>query len=137
MCGGTVAMDWATEDYPASLFVDTPAFDALEFETLSEMIGEEGVSEMVEIFENETRQRLRRLASGGQDIGTQLREMHTLKGDAGTVAAPRLAALGRVFESAARKGVGPREEQLRAIEEALETFLAAARLRHESRDINQ
>jgi HPt (histidine-containing phosphotransfer) domain-containing protein len=133
MCGGVMAVNWATEDYPASLFVDTPAFDALEFETLSEMIGEEGVSEMVEIFENETRQRLRRLASGGQDIGTQLREMHTLQGAAGTVAAPRLAALGRVFELAAQEGVGPVGSDLEEIENALEAFLSAIRERIEDR----
>ena len=49
----------------------------------SEMIGEDGVMEMVEIFETETRQRLRRLAAGNQSIATLVREMHTLKGAAG------------------------------------------------------
>jgi len=86
---------------------DAPAFDAVEFAALNEMIGEDGVREMVEIFETETRQRLRRLAAGDQNAATLVREMHTLKGAAGTVSAPRLAALGRTFEQAAERGIVP------------------------------
>ena len=103
------------------------AFDALEFDALSEMIGEDGVREMVEIFATETRQRLRRLTAGGQNCATLVREMHTLKGAAGTVAAPRLAFLGRAFEQAAQRGVGPTSDDLKAIDSALEAFLAAVR----------
>src|SRR5262249_25727953 len=80
-----------------------PAFDAVEFDELSDTIGEDGVAEMVRIFETETRQRLARLLSGTQDLGTQVREMHTLKGAAATVAAPRLSALGFLAEQAARR----------------------------------
>jgi HPt (histidine-containing phosphotransfer) domain-containing protein len=108
---------------------DAPAFNAAEFDDLSDMIGEDGVKEMVEIFEAETRQRLRRLAAGDQDIATQLREMHTLKGAAGTVAAPRLTALGRTFELAARGGIGPAPNDIRTIELALEDYLTAIRAR--------
>ena len=42
-------------------------FDAEEFNTLCEMIGEDGVLEMVAIFDTETRHRLRRLTCGDQD----------------------------------------------------------------------
>jgi hypothetical protein len=45
---------------------DAAVFDAVEFSALSEMIGEDGVREMVEIFATETRQRLQRLTVGGQ-----------------------------------------------------------------------
>jgi HPt (histidine-containing phosphotransfer) domain-containing protein len=108
------------------------AFDAVEFDALSEMIGEDGVREMVVIFATETRQRLRRLTAGGQNHATLVREMHTLKGAAGTVAAPRLALLGRTFEQAALRGIGPTSDDLRAIHSALEAFLAAVRTWNEA-----
>ncbi len=111
------------------------AFDAAEFDELSEMIGEDGVLEMVEIFETDTRQRLRRLAAGGQDLPTQVREMHTLKGAAGTVAAPRLAELGRTFERAARNGISPEPDDIKAIEPALEDYLKAVRAWSKRREL--
>lgn len=110
-----------------------PAFDAAEFDELREMIGQDGVVEMVEIFESETRQRLRRLAAGIRDPTALVREMHTLKGASGTVAAPRLAAFGRMFEQAAHRGIAPTPDDLKAIEDALEAFLIEARARSESR----
>lgn len=114
-----------------------PAFDAAEFDELREMIGQDGVREMVEIFETETRQRLRRLTAGNQTTATLVREMHTLKGAAGTVAAPRLAVLGRTLEQAARDGIAPTLAQLKAIEAALEAFLAAVGVRNDLRAIGQ
>jgi HPt (histidine-containing phosphotransfer) domain-containing protein len=107
-------------------------FDAEEFNTLCEMIGEDGVREMVEIFAAETRQRLRRLTAGGQNCATLVREMHTLKGAACTVGAPRLAVMGRVFERAAQRGIGPTSDDLAAIDTALEAFLAAVRTRNQA-----
>jgi HPt (histidine-containing phosphotransfer) domain-containing protein len=112
-----------------SLFADTAAFDATGFDELSEMIGDDGVREMVMIFEAETRQRLQRLASGGQDIATQHREMHTLKGAAGSVAAPRLTALVRSFEQAAHRGIAPAPDAIKELDAALEAWLAALRSR--------
>ncbi len=114
---------------------EAPAFDAVEFDELSETIGEDGVMEMVEIFEAETRLRLRRLALGDQTITTQVREMHTLKGAAGTVAAPHLTALGRAFEQAARKGIPPVAKDFQAIEAALEAYLVAVRARAADRPL--
>jgi HPt (histidine-containing phosphotransfer) domain-containing protein len=104
-----------------------PAFDATEFYELTDMIGDEGVMEMVMIFEAETRSRVQRLESGNQDLNTQLREMHTLKGAAATVGAPRLAALGRAYEHAARAGTAPTPEDAIRIAEALEVYLSAMR----------
>lgn len=109
---------------------DAPAFDAENFDTLSEMIGEDGAREMVEIFEAETRQRLRRLAVGEKDMAALVREMHTLKGAAGTVASPRLAEFGRALEAAAQRGIVPTPDHLKAIEETLEVFLKKARYRN-------
>jgi HPt (histidine-containing phosphotransfer) domain-containing protein len=111
-----------------------PSFDAVEFDELSEMIGEDGVTELVWIFESETRHRLHRLEAGGQDLATQVREMHTLKGAAATVAAPRLASLGFVAEQAARDGVAPTAAGLAAIADALEAFLVEVRARNGGRE---
>jgi HPt (histidine-containing phosphotransfer) domain-containing protein len=104
---------------------DAAVFDGVEFGALGEMIGQDGVREMVEIFATETRQRLQRLTAGGQTCAALVREMHTLKGAAGTVAAPRLEAMGRTFERAAQRGVAPTSDDLKAINAALEAFLAA------------
>jgi HPt (histidine-containing phosphotransfer) domain-containing protein len=103
------------------------AFDAAVFDELREMIGYDGVMEMVEIFRTETRRRVRRLAAGGQDRAAVVREMHTLKGAAGTVGAPRLAALGRDLEQSAQLGIVPTPDHRGAIEDALEAFLAEVR----------
>jgi HPt (histidine-containing phosphotransfer) domain-containing protein len=121
MAYGTSAM---AEAAPPAL----PAFDAVEFGELSDMIGEDGVMEMVGIFEMETGNRLRRLAGGGQSVGMLVREMHTLKGAAGTVAAPRLAALGCMFEQAAHEAIAPSEDDLIAIADAFAAWLEEVRL---------
>jgi HPt (histidine-containing phosphotransfer) domain-containing protein len=102
---------------------NTPAFDAAEFDELQQMIGEDGVAEMVEIFELDTRDRLLRLSTGGQSVATLIREMHTLRGAASTVAAPRLTSLAWAFEQAAHEGIIPLEEDVAAIAAALEAFL--------------
>ncbi len=119
-------------DFPnwdsVTLPLGTPAFDATAFAELSEMIGEDGVMDMVAIFETETRRRVDRLAAGDQDLATQMREMHTLKGAAGTVGAPRLTALGRRFEEAAGKGIAPRRADVAAIEPELDAYLASVRV---------
>ena len=105
-----------------------PAFYAVEFGELSDMIGEDGAMEMVGIFETETGNRLRRLAAGGQSVVTLIREMHTLKGAAGTVAAPRLAALGWMLEQAAHEAIAPSEDDLIAIADAFAAWLEEVRL---------
>jgi HPt (histidine-containing phosphotransfer) domain-containing protein len=72
---------------------------------------------------------VRRLGSRDQDITATVREMHTLKGAAITVACPRLAAMGLAHETAARAGRRPDARDVQAILEALEAFLAAVRRR--------
>jgi HPt (histidine-containing phosphotransfer) domain-containing protein len=111
---------------------EVPAFDATEFGALSEMIGIDGVHEIVEIFESETRQRLRRLMAGGQNIATLMREMHTLKGAAATVGSPRLMVLAQTLERAAQRGVAPTQDHIKAIDSLLEAFLAAVRTWNEA-----
>ena len=106
------------------------AFDVKEFDEMVEMIGDDGVAEMVATFERETRARLRRLRVAEQDIPTIMREMHTLKGAAATAAAPRLAALGLMFEQAAKRGTPLTSGNLQAIADALEDYLLGIQLRN-------
>ncbi|MGD0432824.1 MAG: Hpt domain-containing protein [Acetobacteraceae bacterium] len=127
MAHGPVTIQTASASDATPVCRDIPAFDATQFAELSEAIGDDGAAEMVEIFETETRQRMRRLSGGSQDIATQLREMHTLKGAASTVAAPRLAELSRILEAAARSGIAPAPDQLEALTVALEAYLMAMR----------
>jgi len=127
MAYGPATTQDATTERDLSCSEHTPAFDAAEFNELNEMIGEDGVLEMVEIFETETRLRLARLRAQDQDLPTQVREMHTLKGAAATVAAPRLAALGRTFEHAASVGTAYTPDDVRTIADALEDYLTEVR----------
>lgn len=131
MAYGPAATRDAATERTLSCFEDIPVFDAVEFDGLCDMIGEDGALEMVMIFEAETRQRLRRLMAGHQDIATQVREMHTLKGAAGTVASPRLAAMGEMLEHAADQGIAPGGDDIDAIEAALEDYLRSVRARNE------
>ena len=139
------APDDLLEDFPLALplkprgksraarLSEPVTFDAVEFDGLIDMIGEEGVTEMIGIFETETRRRVQRLRGGDQDMTTISREMHTLKGAAGTVAAPRLFALGRGFEEAANQDIPPTREDIQAIEDALDDFLLAIHSRGQNR----
>jgi HPt (histidine-containing phosphotransfer) domain-containing protein len=106
---------------------DTPAFDEVGFDELAEAIGDDGVMEMAAIFSRETRKRLQRLRAGNQSNATLLREMHTLKGAAGSVAAPRLTDLGNRLEQVAHLGEAPTPHDLDAVAAGLEAWLAAVR----------
>jgi CheY-like chemotaxis protein/anti-sigma regulatory factor (Ser/Thr protein kinase) len=108
---------------------EQPALDDYEFSGLIDTIGEAGVAEMVDIFETETRLRLRRLTAGDHDDDALVHEMHTLKGAADTVAAPRLAALGRALEQAAIKGIHPLPADIMEIADALDAWLEAVNAR--------
>jgi signal transduction histidine kinase/CheY-like chemotaxis protein/HPt (histidine-containing phosphotransfer) domain-containing protein len=110
---------------------EQPGFDNHEFSELIDAIGEEGVAKMVEIFEAETRLQLRRLTVGDQDDDALVLEMHTLKGAADTVAAPRLAALGRTLEQDAIKGIHPLPADIKAIADALDAWLEAVNARNQ------
>jgi HPt (histidine-containing phosphotransfer) domain-containing protein len=106
---------------------DAPAFDEVGFDELAEAIGDDGVMEMAAIFSRETRKRLQRLRAGNQSNATLLREMHTLKGAAGSVAAPRLTDLGNRLEQVAHLGEAPTPHDLDAVAAGLEAWLAAVR----------
>ena len=115
---------WPAESDDAADWAEALAFDPVEFATLAGALGDDGVREVVWIFETETRDRLQRLSEGGQDRPTIMRELHTLKGAASTVAAPRLTVLGRSLEHRTRQGGAPAPQDILAMEAALNAYLA-------------
>ena len=115
---------WPAEPDDAAGRAEALAFDPVEFAILADALGDDGVREIVWIFETETRDRLRRLCEGGQDRPTIMRELHTLKGAASTVAAPRLTLLGRSLEHLVRQGGAPTPHDILAMEAALNAYLA-------------
>lgn len=104
-------------------------FDPTLLETLRATFGADGLLELIAIFEIDTRNRLRRLAGTEQDIFTHMRDLHTLKGAAATVGCAVIADLALGHEQAARKGKRVESRDLRAIEAALDQYLAAIRAR--------
>ena len=121
---------------PAAADLPRPlSFDAAEYKETLEMIGDDGVAEMVETFEIETRARLQRLRTGGQDITAIGREMHTLKGAAVTASAPHLGAIGLALEQAAKQGILPTSDDLQTIGDALDAFLAEVQAWHACRAV--
>ena len=84
-------------------------------------------AEMLALFESETRARLARLAAGITDARTLLREVHTLKGAAGTVCAARLAARAAVIEARVQAGGTLADGDLPVLTAEFEVWLEAVR----------
>lgn len=80
------------------------ACDPVALAALIEDIGRAGGADLVDLFIAETRSRLRRMASPDGNSSWLCHEMHTLKGAAGTVCAPRLAALAAALDARLRIG---------------------------------
>ena len=81
----------------------------------------EGVAEVVSLFIDETRLRLRRIGSAGEGPSRLTHEVHTLKGAAGTVCAahlgcPRGGAGRAIAQAAARWSTGDVEALTGAFE---------------------
>jgi signal transduction histidine kinase/CheY-like chemotaxis protein/HPt (histidine-containing phosphotransfer) domain-containing protein len=85
---------------------DDALLDRSMLAELCEEIGEEGARAIVDVFLNETRERLALLEtlSGSADRAGIEVEAHTLKGAAGTVGFARVSALAKALEFAARAG---------------------------------
>ena len=99
------------------------------FDALLDMLGADGVAELIEIFEVETRRRLVRLAARDQPGAVTRRELHTLKGAAGTVGAPGIVRLATLLEHTVTREIPLTAADLAAMEASLEAFLAAFRAR--------
>ena len=98
------------------------AFDAAALRTLGEDIGLDGVVEMLEVFQQETRARLQRMAAAGVPSATLMREAHTLKGAAGTVCAPLLHKQAEALEARLRAGVPIEPGDVAELSRALQAF---------------
>jgi CheY-like chemotaxis protein len=100
-------------------------FDAAALHTLGENIGHDGVAEMLEVFQQETRARLQRMMAPGIPSATLMREAHTLKGAAGTVCAPLLHRRAEVIEARLRAGAPIETGDLANLGRAFQAFIDA------------
>jgi signal transduction histidine kinase/DNA-binding response OmpR family regulator len=78
------------------------ALDQVALDAMVEAIGEDGVAEMVAMFERETRERMARLAQPAASKADLVREVHTLKGAARTVCAQSLGEAAATAEQRAK-----------------------------------
>ncbi len=102
-----------------------PACDTAALHALGEEIGHEGVAEMLDVFQKETRARLQRMTVPGLPAAALMREAHTLKGAAGTVCAPLLRRRAEAIEARLRAGVPIDPEDLAGLTTALQAFTDA------------
>lgn len=104
---------------------DEAICDLAALEALMADLGVTTVIELVSLFVAETRARLHRIADC-TDTGAQLlREVHTLKGGAGTVAATRLRALAGALELRLRAGGTANPTDIAELQAALEAYIDA------------
>jgi hypothetical protein len=102
------------------------AFDAVAIRALEDDIGQDGVAEMLEVFQQETGARLQRMAMPGLPAATLMREAHTLKGAAGTVCAPLLRSRAAAIEARLRAGVPTDPADVTGLLAAFHAFAKAA-----------
>ncbi len=100
----------------------TRAFDAAALQALAEDIGHDGVAEMLDVFQQETRMRLQRMAVPRLPAATLMREAHTLKGAAGTVCAPLLRRRAEAIEARLRAGAPIDAGDVAGLAAALQAF---------------
>ncbi len=103
-----------------------PPADRAVLQTLSDDLGEDGMAEMFAVFCTETRARLRRMAAEGVDPTVLLREVHTLKGAAGTVGAALLTQRSIALEARLKQGDALTQDDLARLGEAFEAYQQAA-----------
>ena len=94
---------------------------------LREVLGNDRLAGLCAMFEEETRERLRRLPSLTATPSEAVVELHALKGAADSVGAASLASVARDLEPHVRQGgvVGPAE--LSRLTEAFEGWMEARR----------
>jgi len=107
--------------------VELAALDTDGLRMMGEAIGDEAIVQVVAMFQNETRDRLERLRSGVVDPSHLEREVHTLKGAAGTVSALRLERVAAAVELRLRQGGTLHEADVAAMALAFEAWETAVR----------
>ena len=103
------------------------ALDTDGLREMGEAIGDDGLVEVVAIFQRETRDRLERLRSATVDPSVVEREMHSLKGAAGTVSALRLEAVARMVELRLQQGGTLADADIANMTAAFEAWAMAVR----------
>ena len=98
------------------------ALDRAGFARLATEIGEDGVAELVTLFETETRARLRLIADGALDEAALMREVHSLKGTAGAACAELLFTRAADLQLRLTRGGGFDAAELAALTEAFEAW---------------
>jgi CheY-like chemotaxis protein/HPt (histidine-containing phosphotransfer) domain-containing protein len=94
------------------------------FARLTDEIGAEGVSELVAMFEAETRARLTRIASGGLEHAMLVREVHSLKGAAAAACAATLSRRAARLEKTLRDDATCDVVDVAVLTEAFEAWRA-------------
>lgn len=113
-----------------------PEPSPLALDVLTEMedaIGQDGIIEMVQLFQSETAARLARLMQPTRDLSIDLREVHTLKGAAATVGAPVLTELAVRIEESLREGGMLTQDDVVRLQARFDLWCAAinARISHD------
>jgi signal transduction histidine kinase/CheY-like chemotaxis protein/HPt (histidine-containing phosphotransfer) domain-containing protein len=98
------------------------ALDRQRFAGLKEAMGEDDVAGLVALFEVETAARLVRIADRRLDRETLTREIHSLKGAAGTACAVCLAGRAAELEMRLRRGEDVTDADLPALTQAFEAW---------------
>ena len=110
---------------PAAAGATPLPLDAAALRALAADIGDDGVAEMLGVFQQETHARLQRMGAAGLPPITLMQEAHTLKGAAGTVCAPLLRRRAEAIETRMRTGGSVPPDALAGLAEALAAFTAA------------
>jgi CheY-like chemotaxis protein/HPt (histidine-containing phosphotransfer) domain-containing protein len=99
-----------------------PALDRASFARLKEDIEEQGVADLIAMFEAETLDRLARIADPHLDRGTLSREVHSLKGAAAAASATLLSRRAADLEIRLEHGEGMNDDDIPALTEALDAW---------------
>lgn len=130
-------MGWVPAGVPAGVTAGvTKALDTGFLAELARDIGEEGVVEMLRIFQEDAPPRMtaihRAMASGA--IQTVRREAHAMAGAARTVGLTRLGRLAAALQKAS-EGTGPDAEVVETLAEALRESLPLAAAWADAHDV--
>jgi PAS domain S-box-containing protein len=109
-----------------SVAMKVPAFDAEVIRSLKEMVGQEMLLSVYEDFETEAREQIQQVKEAyvRKDVVTIQKELHTLKGNSGTIGLMRIHDITRAIEVPAKDGIlDGFEEKMEALEKEFAYFL--------------
>ncbi len=109
----------------ASIEPTVPAFDLEVINGLKEMVGEEMLRSVFEDFETEASEQLSAVKDAyiRKDVVTIQKELHTLKGNSGTIGLMRIHEITKAIEVPAKDGIlDGFEEKMQALEREFQYF---------------